>query len=334
MARIELSLPVPNAAQLVQSYDRVLVYRSTGVGQPFVEITNPQTRPALASDVASYSFVDPAGDPSYFYAAGFLNTDTQAVGPMGIPVAGGGDTSLGILSVADMKARYLFGLPLTNRMGAELPDSTFQFYIRSAVAAMERTLDIAIAQTVITGEAHPYFKQQSEGKPIVIYAHKVPVQSVQRVQYKLPYFDQARDIPQDWLTLEQDYGGIYLYPQASLQVFGAPISQFYYSGALMLDDAIPNAWTVDYVAGFKPGKVPPDILDAIGMQAALGPLSILGDLVLPPGVASTSFGIDGLSQSISGKGGYADRMNTYLQALAGALPSLTMLYRGTRLQGG
>ena len=159
------------------------------------------------------------------------------------------------------------------------------------------------------------------------------MQSVQNVAFQLPYFSQARDVPGDWIVLEKDYGSIYLYPQSSLSVFATPALGLAY-GNLAIDDYFPNGWLVDYVAGFPTGQVPADIVDAVGMMAALSPLAILGDLILPPGVGSTSFGIDGLSQSISGKGGYADRINSYLQALATAVKSLTMTYRGTRLQGG
>ena len=127
MALVQIELPIPNAAALVGAYDRVIIYRSTGQGQPFVEITNPQTRPALAADKVMYAFTDPNGAPSYLYAAGLINTLTGATGPMGDAVPGSGDAALSVLSIDDLKLRYLFGLPLTDRRGQPLPDAFYQF---------------------------------------------------------------------------------------------------------------------------------------------------------------------------------------------------------------
>ncbi len=332
MARLEISIPVPNASALAAAYDRVLLYRSQGPAQPFLELTNPRTRHVLAPARAVYTFVDPAGDARCQYASGLINTATGAVGPMSEPVSGLGDPSLGLLSVSDLKTRYLFGLPLSDRRGNPLPDSFFAFYIQAATSALERDLDITLAPTVVENEQLHFKRPMGDAKPFVLYTHRVPIQSVQALRLKLPYATQAQNIPAEWLTVAQDYGSIYLYPRASFSQFILPMGGYAWSYGPQ-DDFLPNAWQVDYVAGFPRGRVPPDLLDALGMMAALSPLAVMGDLVLPPGIGSTSLGIDGLSQSISGKGGYADRINTYLQALASAASALRMRYRGTMLRG-
>lgn len=332
MAELVITLPVPNAATLVASYDRVLLYRSTGVNQPFVELTNPAIRPTLLANTVSYTFTDPNGDASYFYAAGLFNTVTGAVSPMGEAVPGSGDASLGILSISDLKLRYLFGLPLTDRRGNPLPDSFFSFYISAAVAGLARDLDICLVPTVVTGETQHYRRPYADRLPLVVYPDLVPVQSVQALRLKLPYSPQPANIPLQWLTVAKDYGSIYLYPQTSLDSFILPINGYVFAGGAW-DDWYPNGWQIDYVAGFPRGAIPPDLLDAIGMMAAISPLAIMGDLVLPPGIGSTSLGIDGLSQSVSGKGGYADRINSYLAALAANMSSLRMKYRGSMLRG-
>ncbi len=332
MALIEISLPVPNAAALVGSYDRVLIYRATGANQPFVEVTTQQTRPVLTSDKVVYTFTDSAGAASYLYAAGLFNSTTGVVGPMGEAVSGAGDESLSLLSVSDLKGRYLFGLPVADRKGNAIPDSFFEFYIRAAVTTLARELDIAILPTVVEGETQAYSQPLASNKPLVIYTDLAPVQSIQALRFKLPYGGQANAIPGEWLTVGKDFGSIYIYPQNSLAPFTGTISSLGL-GVFALEDYFPGGWQIDYVAGFSRGKVPTDILDAIGMTAALSPLAIMGDLVLPPGIGSTSLGIDGLSQSISGKGGYADRINSYLQTLANAMSSLRMRYRGALLRG-
>ncbi len=332
MSVLDITLPVPNAAALVGDYDRVVLYRSAGQGQPFIELTNPSNRPRLSADQVLYTFTDPSGRPDYLYAAGLLNTQSGAVGPMGEATPGSGDVALSILSIQDLKIRYLFGLPLADRRGNPLPDAYFAFVIRSAVASLERELDICLTPTVIQNEKQHYRTPIAENKPIVVYTHRVPVQSVQALRLKLPVSRTPVNVPVDWLTVAEDFGSIYIYPQTSLAQFIAPFPGFA-MGLQSWADFFPNGWQVDYVAGFPRGKVPPDILDALGMMAAIGPLAVMGDLILPPGVGSTSLGIDGLSQSISGKGGFADRINSYLQALASAMSSLRMRYRGALLRG-
>lgn len=332
MPAYTISLPIANAAALVSSYDQVAMYRAMGANQPFLELTNPATRLALSATQAQYTFSDPNGQPAYLYAAGLINSVTGAVGPMGEATSGDGDAALGLISPDDIKSRYLFGLPLTDRKSNPLPDSTFAFYIKSAVSALERDLDIAIAPKVVVGETLHYHRQPSERLPITIYTQWAPVQSVQSLLLQFPYASTASPVPPEWLTVAGDYGSIYLYPQSSLLALVSNIPGLTYSYG-WFDDFIPNAWVVSYTAGFPPGKVPPDLLDAIGMMAAIGPLELLGSLVLPPGIASTSLGIDGLSQSLSGQGGYADRINQYLTALEAAKAALRRRYRGTMLRG-
>jgi hypothetical protein len=94
---------------------------------------------------------------------------------------------------------------------------------------------------------------------------------------------------------------------------------------------IPNYWTVEYVTGFK--QVPPDILDAVGKMAAIEILAMIGDLVLHPGISSTSLSFDGLSESLSTtKSGqtsaYSARMKGYADDLKTQLSDLKNFYKG------
>ena len=72
--------------------------------------------------------------------------------------------------------------------------------------------------------------------------------------------------------------------------------------------------------GFEQNRIPTIINNAIGLIAALRILSIAGDLVVGAGIASSSVGIDGLSQSIGTTasamyGAYSARMEDYKNEL-------------------
>ena len=98
---------------------------------------------------------------------------------------------------------------------------------------------------------------------------------------------------------------------------------------------LPQLFHVDYTAGFEEGKVPRDLLDAIGMFASMGPLSIFGDLLGGAGIASSSISLDGLSQSINTtssaeNSGYSARVDRYEKMLRKQMPLLRSYFKGIR----
>jgi len=55
-----------------------------------------------------------------------------------------------LLTVKQMKERYLFGINLTDEAGNPIPDTTLQHHINAAVSYLEHKLDILIFPTEIT----------------------------------------------------------------------------------------------------------------------------------------------------------------------------------------
>src|SRR5690606_21040030 len=96
----------------------------------------------------------------------------------------------------------------------------------------------------------------------------------------------------------------------------------------------PNYWKQEYITGFD--VIPIDIIQAIGIMAAINVFTIIQDSLLGgAGIASKSVGIDGLSQSVSlnSKGIYANRIEQYSTMLddgkgGGLLARLTGRYAG------
>jgi hypothetical protein len=62
---------------------------------------------------------------------------------------------------------------------------------------------------------------------------------------------------------------------------------------------VPGLWQVDYVSGFATDAIPREVVSVICKMACIEVLTLMSDLVGPIGVASSSLGIDGMSQSIA-----------------------------------
>lgn len=340
MGPISLQLPVPNAAELVAYYDRVLIFRATqgtSLAGGWTEITNAATRPHLAAEQVLYGFTDATGDPEYLYAAGFLNSQTNAVSPLGEPIRGSGDPTDSVISTDDLKARFLFGLDMRDPAGNPMPDELFAYWRRLAVASFERLTQVQVTQVVVEDELQDYVRPNRWTAPVQLRCHKIPIQSVQSLTLAFPYrsdisFD-ARAYRIRPTTGKVTIYPVGVYPYQGIAQYGTVLGQPW-----QLEDLVPNGWRISYVAGFAPGQVPVEIIDAIGKMAVMGPLAIAGDLLGGVGVASRSLGIDGLSQSIglvrSGQGGiYGARMMGYQQELDKTIPLLRAAYRGLPMFG-
>ena len=99
---------------------------------------------------------------------------------------------------------------------------------------------------------------------------------------------------------------------------------------------IPDAISVDYVAGFDSTSIPDDIKHLIAMQAAIGPLNIAGDLLVGAGIASLSTSLPGLTQSINTtssatNSGFGSRILEYQKEIKDLMPMLKAQF-GRQLQ--
>jgi len=151
---------------------------------------------------------------------------------------------------------------------------------------------------------------------------------------------QVIDYPLQWLQSKRTSDGlsyrriINLVPNGARGV-GVPITTnyagYFPSLGLLGNTIIPNYWNAKYKTGFS--KVPMDLVEFIGKLASINVFHIAGDLILGAGIASSSLGIDGLSQSISTtssatNSGYGARILMYIQDMKSSLPVLEGTYKG------
>lgn len=338
MAVINLKIVVSNLDAVRDVFDRIKVHRSTtGIDGPYVEITTPATRIQFSDNQIIYEYTDENGDPDYYYRSSYFNSLSTLESSLSDPQQGEGDCALDIITVDQLKTNYLFGLDLTNDTGTEYPDSLYEYFIKSAVSWIEHKLDIPLCPKAIVDERQDFYKEDYDNF-IFIELDQYPVISVQQVQLVLPANQVVQTYDANWIHVDKKSGQVHIVPGGEsvgttlLGAHGAWLPFLYGRNRY-----IPEAFRINYTAGFESGKVPATLIDVVGKTASFGPLNIAGDLLGGAGIASQSIGIDSLSQSFnttssSTSAGYGARLLQYQKELKDVIPSLQRYYKGIRMR--
>lgn len=332
MAVINLKVAVGDLTSALEQFDKIKVYRSvTGESGVYAEITTPLTRMTLELGKTIYTFTDLAGDASYYYRSSYFNSLSSLESSQSDPQQGEGAAALGIVTVEQLKERYLFGIDLTDDEGTPYPDSLYEHYIESAVSKIEHKLDMPLVPKVFD-EKHDYYKEDYH-QYIWMELDKYPVLDIEKVQLILPGNQAVQTFPSDWFQLMPETGQLQLIPglnsagTIALGAFSGYLPNVY--GARRF---IPNAFEIRYTAGFEAGKVPKIVEDLVGKLASFGPLNIAGDLLGGAGIASQSVSLDGLSTnfnttSSATSSGYGSRLIQYSKELKEDYKMLLSFYK-------
>lgn len=237
-----------------------------------------------------------------------------------------------LITVAELKARYLHGVDLRDDNGNELPDATLEHYIRSAQAAIAKDLDILLEERTIVDEARDFYGNDYHQYSYIRTSFR-PLNQVDRIVAKWPVGSGVIEFNDEWIKADYVSGQINLVPTSGtisaflVQQDGAFLPM------LTGRDYIPSLFRIDYTAGFKTGEVPIDILEVIGMAASLGPFNIAGDLIAGAGIANKSISLDGLSQSIgttssATNAGYGARILQYEKQIKEKMTNLRAYWKG------
>lgn len=247
-----------------------------------------------------------------------------------------------IITPAQLRKIYMWGVTAKDSNGIELPDDIYEFYIKTAQQELEDLLNIKLIPTIIK-ETRDYVYDDYKTYGYVRCSYPVC-----RAFYLKGMFGEAEQItyPAAWLSSKKSnevpnmyYRNVYLIPNVggyqSGEVSGVTFNGVFGANLLWRSKSyIPNYWHIRYLTGFN--KIPDDLLNVIGKTAAINVLHIAGDLILGAGIASYSLGIDGLSQSISStssatNAGYGARILGYVDDLKKVLPILISKYGGMSL---
>lgn len=340
MSVITIKVVVGNISDVIVVFDQIKVYRSTtGLTGVYSELTGPGTRIPMQAAAIVYEFRDDTGDSEYYYKVSYYNSSSGLESSKSDAQKGEGDPALDVISVAELKTNYLFGLDLTNDAGEEYPDSLYEWFIRSAVSWIEIRLDMPLRPKIIEDEKHDYIPEDYRN---FMYLHlkEYPVIAVDEVKLVLPGSEDEQVFDPSWVQLRKDSGVVHIVPGvggASTILLGAGAA--WLPWMRIYARFIPDAFRVKYTAGFERGDLPPVIRDVVGKVAAFGPLNIAGDLLGGAGIASQALSIDGLSQSFNTtssatNAGYGARLLQYKMEIKQVLPTLQNYFKGPRLAVG
>jgi hypothetical protein len=334
---IRLTLTDDNIANVVEAgYTRLVIERSEDGGLSYTESTHPDERPVLEADKPVMEFFDRCGDPTYFYRFRYAGT-IKGVKTLTMPsesIEAIGLAIRGVLTVEQLKARYFFGVDLTDASGNPLSDAVFQHYILGAIRWFEHQLDIPILPTSFL-ERHDYYREDFTAFNF-IQLDNYPVICLDEFRVQYPSGQNVIVFPNEWVRLNNVEGQVQIVPTAGtlseiLVGQGGSFLPAIYNGL----DYLPHLFEITHQAGFEPGKVPRNIIDVIGKFAALGPFHIFGDLIAGAGIATVSLSLDGLSQNIgttssATNAGYGARVGNYLKEIKEQIPLLRRYYKGIR----
>ena len=340
---------VSNLDAVRKHYDVIKVHRSVdGRGGPWSEVTGtgtaaPQRIPLVANQIV-YEFTDVDGDGAYWYRTSYATdtADPAKESSMGEPIRGDLGQALDVITVDELKTNYLFGLDLTDDAGRELPDTVYEWYIQSAVALAERKLDIPIRTQVFDEAAidggtaeRQDFVVQDYYKYLWLQLNHYPVISVTEVKMVLPNSSTVATFDAEQLHVDKASGQLMVIPDmnttAMLGATGAWLPLI--NGWV---DFVPDVFQIKYTAGFENG-VPFDIKSLAGKMASIGPLAILGDLIIGAGIAGQEFSMDGLMQSVNStasatNSGFGARIRQYTREIKDETRELRRYYKGIKFQ--
>lgn len=340
---------VPTVIEM--GFDRLVVERSVNLGVTYTEVTLPIDRPVLEKGKITYSWIDRSGAPAYLYRTRYLDSRRyenliaagtpaatafeDATSDPSDPIEGVGLATQCILTVDQLKQRYLFGVDFRDDAGRFLDDRTFQFYILQAIEWFEHQLDIKLLETTFV-EKQDYNINDYQAYNF-IQLDNYPVISVEEFNVQYPTGQTVVNYPAEWIRLDKEHGHIRVVPTAGtlseiLIGQGGSYLPAIYNGL----HTLPHLFEIRYTAGFEDCRVPANILDLIGMFASLGPFNIFGDLIAGAGIANVSLSIDGLSQSVgttssATNAGYGARIIQYLKQIKEQIPVLRRYYKGIRM---
>ncbi len=321
-------------------YSRMAVERSINGGLSYEEITVPSERPVLDPIEKSQGvvqFIDRRGAPSYLYRTRYVGTlEGQKIQTSpSAAIEGTGLALRNILTVEQLKQRYMFGVDLTNDAGETLPDSVFQHYILAAIRAFELAVDIPIIPTAFV-EKHDYYREDYHAFNFIKVDYR-PVISVEEFRVQYPSGQNVVIFPNEWLRIHRAEGQIQIVPTAGtlseiLVGQGGSFLPAIYNGLAYL----PDLFEISYTAGFEDNKVPRNLIDIIGKMASMGPFNIFGDLIVGAGIANLSLSLDGLSQTIGStssatNAGYGARLIQYGKEIQAEMPKILRFYQGIRM---
>lgn len=210
-----------------------------------------------------------------------------------------------VLSPAQLKSRFLLGIPLVFPNGDVLTDEVLKDRIHLAMNEVEILLNVPITREAFQDKLP--FDSSLYKAYINLVAEKGPIISIEHLAIVSADFNNIFEIPPTWIETS-NFSKRLINVIPLLAAYGVNTVQGAVgnAGIAFLTvmsglNWVPAYWQINYTAGLsnKEGQVPVPVNELIGAVAALNVLS----LIAPSNIYnSQSLSQDGISQSSSGLG--------------------------------
>lgn len=319
---------------LTQGFDSIRVQKRVSRTADWKEVKNSTVY--LESDRHNYTFVDPEAHADYEYRAVLQNSENPADPPEveQPPTRAVDDRYDQIMSIQEFKQKYLWGQDsgFITDDGDLQPDYTFVRDIMFGIRKVERALDLTLLPERRV-ERLDWIPEDVGRGYMRLSTDKCPIISVESMTLNFPG-GATYAIPAGWLRVGSHPSRVVtVVPDGEFALtLTSPGLRFY------RNRFVPQAIELTYTAGFT-GAIPDDLLEVIGMEAAMGPLNVAGDLVGGAGLAGTSLSADGLSESVtttnsSTNAGFGARLLQYSRQLKSAYRMLIPYWKGIGMSVG
>jgi hypothetical protein len=235
-----------------------------------------------------------------------------------------------IITPDELRYVYAFGNELVATNSQFIIPETLQWYIDNAIGKVERDLKVSLYKRIykhrpvfINGVEQERTDLEDAGTPeidyfwedpydwdrknftefIYIKLRNRPILSVEKVDFRDPTGNIITEMT-SWRKVNHPMGSIEFFPHAGalarLPMYAG--GNFFMSPVRWVYDRFPDGFYIDYTAGFESAehlrKKYPELFGVVGMLAGISLLNDFGD-GKSAAVASTSLGLDGISESLS-----------------------------------
>lgn len=242
-----------------------------------------------------------------------------------------------IVTPDEIRDSFMFGIPLVSPDGHTITNPQIQMWIDHSIAMIERDLNINIKltqyryrmplinqdRTDLVGVEgidwqweDPYdFNRQNFNNFIFLKLRHKPISKIYTIHFRDALGMLIADIT-SWCKPNYENGSLEFFPHsgalANMPLFAG--SPFFVSQAPQAIDNYPNAFFIDYDAGFSSAEHLkakwPELFQIVGMISAIFVMIEMGEGRIS-GIASTSLGLGEISESFSTT---ASAENSMLQA--------------------
>lgn len=236
-----------------------------------------------------------------------------------------------LLDAQDLRDTHLWGVSLRSaQTGQVMSDDLLEVAIRRAVPVVEKEARITVAPTQY--DERREFDRNEYQMLGFMQLDQRPVSSVESLRVTTANDQDIWTVDLSWIdTGYLRRGQIYILPInvaiAPSRAAGNPAGGAAFLAILGQLSYVPGYWRVTYTAGFPDMRVPGNVNELIGIQAAIDVLNRLAQSNAR--TTSQSIGLDGASQGSSGPG-----PQIYAQAIAELKEKKAMLLGRVRTDFG